>query len=362
MSEPRILLESWSPICDVQAFVEESDTCCYLYLWFHPGKEDGYMKSCWICNVGKAPETEDVEAMKSGMAPAMPKKYICHEEGGIRLNADKLELVWYEEGDAAALFEGDTLLCVIPWWSGYQSFNGYARYAVGTAPYAWELKQAEENLLAHIEKCRAFWDYFETPFWEEVQAQHIRTLECFFGKYEKYYAIDGGNFPPKALITGCKEDVCYGITAGVSLMPMPCVEQYFNEDAGDFRRIEMGFAATKDYQEICMKMYSYLSSIAALPWQEISFLAHGHTVPCNAIEGYAAVWLLNARLLPRMDSPVYEDFFGEKINLLWAVPVTDKEYEWLRSVDTKEALQHLAVPLERLSIFDGKGIFDIASA
>lgn len=31
-SEPVTLLESWSPSCEIQELVEESDTCCYFYL------------------------------------------------------------------------------------------------------------------------------------------------------------------------------------------------------------------------------------------------------------------------------------------------------------------------------------------
>ncbi len=72
-----------------------------------------------------------------------------------------MSIVWFEEGDAAALLEGDTLLCVIPGWSGYQGFHGYSRYAIGTGPCAWELAQAEEVLGKRVAKSRAFWDFCE---------------------------------------------------------------------------------------------------------------------------------------------------------------------------------------------------------
>lgn len=356
MSETHILLEEWSPICAVQAFVEESDTCCYFYLWFHPGKEDGIIKSCWICNTAGAPEQIDVDGMQSGMAPAMPKEFVGHDIDGIRLHKEKLSIVWFEEGDAAALLEGDKLLCVIPGWSDGHNFNGYSRYAVGTTPYAWELTQAEAVLRKRVEKSRDFWNYFEGEYWEEVQNLHVQTLETFYGKYEKYYAIDGGKFPPKALITGQKEGVYYGITAGVSLFPMPKAEQYFGEETPDYRRIELGFAATEEQQEVCMKMYSLLSGISSLPWDEVSFLGHGHTVPCGAIEGFAAVWLLDARLLPQIDAPSYPDFMGEKINLLWSVPLTQQEYEIIREIGTEQMLQRLEGRLDKIHIFDGRGL------
>lgn len=217
MSEPVTLLESWSPSCEIQAFVEESDTCCYFYLWFHPGRDNAHVKSCWICNTGKAPDKIDVDAMENGAAPAMPKEFVKHDAGGIQLNKDALAIVWFEEGDAAALLEEDRLICVIPGWSGYKDFHGYSRYALGTAPYAWELKQAEAVLGERVRKSQNFWNYFEGEYWKSVQQMHMETLESFFGDYEKYFAIDGGKFPSKALITGSKDGVCYGITAGVSL-------------------------------------------------------------------------------------------------------------------------------------------------
>lgn len=357
MSESNIILESWSPVCDIQAFVEESEKCYYFYLWIHPGSEKPYIKSCWICNAAAAPEKIDTEAMKEGLAPAMPKQYISHADGGIRLNPEDLSIVWFEEGDAAALFERERLLCVIPGWSGYKDFNGYSRYAVGMAPYAWELTDAEEVLLKRAEKSREFWDYFEGEYWEDIQQAHIQALEAFFGNYEKYFAIDGETFPPKALVTGEKEGICYGITAGVSLIPMPQVEQYYNEEASDFRRIEIGFAASAAQQDICMKMYSFISAISALPWNEISFLGHGHTIPCDGIEGFSAVWLLNSRLIPEIAAPDYVDFMGDKINQLWVVPLKQEEYETVRELGVDEVLKRMGEDVKRIHIFDGQGKF-----
>lgn len=356
MSDSKIILESLSPVCDIQAFVEENDASYYFYLWVYPGSESAYIKSCWICNSAGAPEEIDLEAMKAGMAPVMPKKYISHPAQGIRLNPEDLSIVWFEEGDAAALFEKERLLCVIPGWSGSQGFNGYSRYAAGMMPYAWELTEAEEVLMKRAEKSRKFWDYFEGEYWEDVQQVHIQTLEAFFGAYEKYYAIDGETFPPKALVTGRKDGICYGITAGVSLIPMPLTEQYY-EEALDYRRIELGFAAVRERQDICIKMYSFLSSLSALPWDEISFLGHGHTIPCNVIEGFSAVWLLNARLIPEIASPDYKDFMGDRVNLLWVVPLTQEEYETVMEFEVEEMLQRIGENVKQLHIFDGKEKF-----
>lgn len=352
--KPVILVGSWSPSCKIQALVEESDISCYFYLWVHPGAENA-VKSCWICNVGEAPEKLETDIMKNGMAPAMPAEYVRHSPKGIRLNKKKLSIVWFEEGDAAALLEGDTLLCVIPGWSGYQGFHGYSRYAIGTGPCAWELAPAEEVLGKRVAKSREFWNFFEGNYWREVQQLHIGILEDFLGKYVQYYAIDGGKFPAKALVSGIRDGVHYGITAGVSLLPMPLVEQFFQEEASDFRRIELGFAATEAQSDICTKMYSYLSSVANIPWQEIVFLGHGHTIDCDVIEGFSTVWLLDSRLLPQIDAPVYPDFMGDKINLLWVVPLKPEELTKLKEIGSEEELKLLEGRLKELPIFDGNG-------
>ena len=94
--------------------------------------------------------------------------------------------------------------------------------------------------------CKKFWNYFDTEYWSEVQESHLKTLDNFFGAYEKYYAIDGGNFPPKALITGRKDGVIYGITAGVSMIPMPKVEMSYQDNYTEYRRMELGFACTEE--------------------------------------------------------------------------------------------------------------------
>lgn len=55
----NILLEELSPFCPIQAFVEEYDDCVYFYLWDYPGEEYARIRSCWVRNYKKAPESLD---------------------------------------------------------------------------------------------------------------------------------------------------------------------------------------------------------------------------------------------------------------------------------------------------------------
>lgn len=359
MNEPTIILEDWSPVCNINAFVEKSDTCYYFYLWINPTTDNPKMKSCWICNTGLAPEAMDVEAMEQGYAPAMPRQYVAHDVNGMELEPEKLHIIWFEEGNAAALLSENEIICVIPGWSGYQGFCGYSKYAKGTAPYAWELTEALEVIGKRVAKSKAFWESFEQDYWDDVQKMHMDSLEKFYGKYEKYYAIDGGKFPPKALVRGSKKGVIYGITAGVSLIPMPHVEEYYGEESME-RRIELGFATIDKHEGLCNLMYSYLSSLSAYPWKEDTFLAHGHTIPFRSIKGYEAVLFINPRVVSGIEMPEYETCMDEKINLLWVVPITKEEYEYALEHDINETLQQVKGDMARLHIFDGVSKFSIA--
>lgn len=355
MGEPKILLEEWSPVCNIQAFVERTDSCCYFYLWVKPGMEDAVMKSCWICNVAAAPKTLDVEGMKQGIAPAMPQEYVLHDPGGMELDAESLKIVWFEEGNAAALLSEDEIICVIPGWGGYKGFPGYSIYMKGTAPCAWELADALPVLAERVGRSKTFWDWFdsEPDYWKVTQGMHMEALERFYGKYETYYAIDNGEFPPKALIRGSKGGVIYGVTAGVSLIPMPEVEMWYGDDYREYRRMELGFAAAAEYEEMCKYMYSFLSSLAAYSWKENTFLGHGHTVPCQRIEGYVALLLVNPRLVPGLEMPEYRPCMEEPVNLLWVVPVTEEEYRFVTEHDIDETLKHVGGDIAKIHIFDG---------
>lgn len=357
MDNSVILLESSSPVCSIQAFVEETDKNCYLYLWFFPGTDKAFIKSCWICNTDKAPDALDVDAMKNGIAPSMPREHVLHDADGIQLDKESLELVWFEEGDGAALLQGEELICVIPGWAGYKGFKGYSAYAAGTTPLAWELTQAFPRFMERVERSRNYWAGFDLDgdYWNAAQKHYLKALTDFYGNYQKYYAIDNGEFPPKALVMGEKNGICYCTTIGMSLLAMPQVEQYF-ENPNDFRRIELGYAVVKEYEGSMQMMLSYLSALTSIPWREISFLGHGHTIPFQGIKGYSAVWLLNAELLENIDTPKFEKLQSDPVNLLWLVPLKEEEYAWIKEHDSEETLRHCKKTHGELIVFDGRGI------
>lgn len=122
MENETIILESRSPVCDIQALVEETEKNCYLYLWFFPGADNAYVKSCWICNTEKVPKELDVDGMKNGITPSMPEEYVLHDANGMHL-----DLIWFE----------------------------------GMTPLAWELTPALALLSERVAKSRDYWASFD---------------------------------------------------------------------------------------------------------------------------------------------------------------------------------------------------------
>lgn len=125
----------------------------------------------------------------------------------------------------------------------------------------------------------------------------------------------------------------------------------YQENADDFSRIELGFACTKEYENYFMPMITELSGVSNILWSNMTCLAHGHTITSNAIDGFAAVWLLNANLLEKGSSPIYELAFGKRVNLLWAIPLTQKEYDCLVKYDMKK-MSSISFG-KNMHIFDG---------
>lgn len=357
---PEVLAESFSPLCNVRAFAEESESCVYFYLQWRSGSGQSRIKSCWVCNTRPAPDEVDKAAMDRGEAPRMPRSGCGHNPEGIHLDKKALSILWLEEGDAAALLEDGKILALIPGWAWREEgFPGYARYAVGTTPFAWTLREAEAALAPRVEKSRAYWNTMEGDYWPALQQQGLEAMEAFFGPHEQYYAIDGGKFPPKALVTGRREGVRYGFTLGVSALCQPVVEQYWSQEPEKHRRMELAFAAREGIPEDrWMAALGRVSGMTNLPWGEITCLGQGHTVACGeSIPGFPALLLLDQRRLEGTAAPDFPPVMGEPVSLLWAIPITQEEYDL--AMESQEAvlpMLYQGAP-EELVIFAGEGKF-----
>ncbi len=329
MQEPRTLLQEVSPDGNLEVAVDQDARVVHLYLRATRNEQFG-LKSCWVRNLAHAPEELDVQAMRTGQPPLLPRRFCVYPEGQPPLEADALEVVWLPEGDGVALFENGELLAVIPGWSGAGGFNGYARDCRGESPLCWEL--GPENVMCRrVDAARRFW-----AEWEQPESPWLRAQDCIMaayagviGQHSRYFAIDGGAWPPRGLaLYECGERV-YLLTVGLSLRPQPVVEMYTDKPE-EVRRIELAACFHRSVPMAVVEDFgSYLSGIAALPWQQITFLGDGHTVGCDVFSEAEKLRSLSAVLLAKQaqgaPALVLPDVGCDRVALLWCIPITDRE-------------------------------------
>jgi hypothetical protein len=289
--------------------------------------------------------------MQSGTPPMMPAAMCAHPEGAAELDGRNLRVVWFEEGDGAALLEGQDVLAAIPPWSGVGGFHGYARDCTQQSPLAWPLKEATA-IFQRIARAEDFWGSWERghAHWATTQDVFLREYERVFGKHKKYWGIDGGKWPPKALASFETDAAVVLLTLGVSIRPMPKVEMTF-QDPSPHRRMELGVAIDRQLitDQTLNNLASYMSAQSNLPWHSYTWVGHGHTVqcePCPVGAGDAAGEKFAAMLLakdppgaPKIAMPAYR---GDPVNLLWMTPITAAEWNVVQQQGSGEVLKRLA--------------------
>jgi hypothetical protein len=340
----RELISEVGPNGNVIAHAEDDDRVVYLYL---RGKERGGLptKAVWVRNRLPAPANLDIAGMEAGEPPLMPAPDCAHPLGAPALDARRLHLVWFPEGNGVALFEGEDLLAVVPPWAGIGGCAGYAKAAIGQARLAWSLDEAT----AIVDRCRAaraYWDEWgqEPGPWPAIQQRQSAALTAAFGPHRHYFALDGGTWPPRGMAWHQTPDAVVLATIGIALRPQPQVEQVV-EDPSGLRRIELGFVLPLGLEDRLVKdVGAYVSAQSALPWRTYSWLGHGHSIPCDvtAPHGYPAVLLADARRLqPHLEVPSWA---GDPVTMLWMVPVTAEELATARDQRSDVVLAGITLP------------------
>lgn len=332
--DSAIVLASVSPNGNIEAYVEQDDRCAYLYL---RGADDAPvrpmfgLRACWVRNLKPAPPSFSAEEMRQGLAPMLPAARCAHPVGAPPLSAEAIRIVWFEEGDAAALLEGDSVLAVIPAWSGQKGFYGYARDCTAETGVAWPLG-ADNILIDRIRAAEEFWHSWHVGNpWKTVQRAAREAIAVEFGEPTNYYAIDGGVWPPQALLRCARGDAVVLVTCGMQLRPQPTVVLY-TEDPRPFRRIELGLAIERRLFELAPdKIMSWLSGQAKYPWQRLSWFGHGHTLPCDSIpsglSGQAFTAMLFLRDPGGAPEIIFPPFRTDPVTLLWLIPISEGERE-----------------------------------
>ncbi len=356
MADEGCLIEMVSPHGSVEAFVSQDDRVAFFYLRGAPESGFGF-KSCWVRNLHPAPIELDVANMRNGIGPMLPAPYCRHPSGAPPLKAADLSVVWFEEGDAAALVEGTEVLAIIPSWSGTGGFDGYARDCVEESPLCWPFPE-DNVLLERISRSQDYWHtWSESPNpWEFVQNAQCDAYAKLIGTHQNYYAIDGGNWPPKAMLRIDRPGVSCLVTVGVSLRAQPSIEQYTG--AEPYRRIELGVAQSSEIAtKSLMPFARYLSGQSALPWTRLTWLGPYHTIPCDAFgpdSVFTSVLLVPAAEdVPAISLPAFR---GDPVSFLWMIPITNSERTFAMDAGGKALLERLkragygAICVERKSV------------
>lgn len=352
--KPKMLIQSTSPICPVEVFAEDDGRTCYFYMRTFPDSRDSEMTACFVCNTTGIENEVSLEQWtedSDGHAPMIPYSQVTHDTAGLTLSPDDLEVVWTMEGSGAGLVCKGELLAFIPDWADQDSFCGYSKYIRGQTDFGWEMTSAKPQLDEIISAGKSFWKQMEGDFWPDFQQSRLDALNEFMGEQDKYFAIDGGKFPPRALVTGEKNGIKYGFTLGMSLLRQPMVECFYQQRTADFSRVELGFACRAEQQSVFMPVLQRMAGAAALPWATISSLGHGHTILLKDIKGFPAAWLINDNLLKESAAPKFAPAFGERVNLLWVVPITEQEYSYLLDYDMEKMFPLRFSP--EITVFDG---------
>ena len=327
--KPEVLMELRSPACPITAIVEQDNQVAYFYLWGDEDSDFG-VKACWIRNLDEAPINADLKQMEEGIPPMLTKAYCRFSEGQIPLQADDLEIVWFEEGDGAALMEKGEVIAIIPSWAGMNGFSGYARDCVAEGDYCWELKSSN-ILLERVRKAKEYWRLWDlevNPF-HMIQPQLLQQYEDNLGKSDQYFAIDGNEWPPRGLFLKKGEIKDVFVTVGLSLLPMPVAEMY-SEDPNEVNRIELGFLLNAGLSQAELNLIgSWISGQAGIPWRRISWLGNGHTVTFNILERTKMTSVVLVKHLNHLPDIQLENYRDSQVNILWMVPITEKERNFI---------------------------------
>lgn len=358
LSDPVVLLFQSSPFGTLDAIVQHDGKSVYFYLnqpqESSPADRPVFgTRACWVRNLQAGPLVLNEDEMKQGISPMLPRTQCVDRDAQLVPSADHLQIVWFEEGNGAALIEtrpdsARKTLAVIPPWSGLEGFHGYAAACAIDSPICSPMPD-NPKLNQRIERAEQFWaqwekqpnemaEFADDPF-AQLQPKILQAYDKKFSNDEapqepKYFAIDGGQFPPRGLIqyeTGT--DIVLA-TVGMSVCPQPAVE-LLTDNPMNYRRIELALRLPTDSTPESIKAVTIqFSGLAAYPWKHFTWFGPGHTcVMHDAAPNCDSALLVHDDQLTQSltDRASFPDFRDDPISLLWLVPITNSDQQQLQN-------------------------------
>jgi hypothetical protein len=333
----QVLLFETSPYGNVDAIVQHDRQSIYFFL--QPRNNEFPLRACWVRNLIPGPFVINQDDLLAGRQVVLPKAYVTSSRTGPLPTPENLSIIWFEEGNAAALVESDSavdstfsiggqkLLAIIPPWSGREGFHGYAAECAMDSPICWPLPK-NPRLMQRLEQAVKFWSSFRQspdPF-RVLRDQLLAAYPALLGvssvdsKKQQYYSINGDRFPPRGLMEYQLADSIALITVGMSLCPQPNVD-LSEPDSQQCRRIELAIKLPVSADaEYLAQARQQLARLAGYPWRNFRWLGVGHTCEVNGVFKNST----SARLV---ESPNQQNqqtglsFLGDPIKLYWLEPV-----------------------------------------
>jgi hypothetical protein len=343
-----VLLDSVSPYGSRRLLVEYDGATTSAYLH----DKSGAIAATWIANHGPAPDSVDMDRIRSGLPPQMPAAHTKNPAGRPPISASALTAVWLEEGDGAGVLEDGRPLAVIPGWADLSKrMPGYSRDVIGQTPFGWSLDDALEGLSQRLDQSAQFWRWrASNGSWALFQQALLGHLLTRLGPGGGYWDVGGG----KAPMVGVSERPAvpkrpYTVlsTVGMSCQRMPVVEQT-GEGAAGRARIELALATTMPSADAA-RIFLWL---AQFPWREVTWLGSGHSIPWYHEPatfplggGNEAVLLIDdPSRLPGPDVPRLDGFrtSNEPVRWLWIVPINERERRLARERNSSSLVTQLA--------------------
>ena len=353
-TEPDAILFETSPFANIDAIVQHDGRVVYFYLNGHTidGQNRFNTRAVWVQNLIEAPYVLDEDEARSGIAPMLPRTCCKQTKPVPMLDPDQLEIVWFEEGNGAALRRKKTAdseaetLAVIPPWSGLEGFHGYAAGCIAESPLCWPMPD-NPKLQQRIESAARFWQACRSddhPF-TDLQPEILAAYDQVFATSQEdekgkpsdthYFSIDGGKFPPRGLVQYPSAGVI--ATVGLSLCPQPAVE-LFVDDPVNYRRIELAIRLTSQQMadsDLVESVSRQLSSLAAYPWRNLTWLGPGHTCGLSGMQTDSQLALLvpDSQISTATSAPAVSlpSFQADPVNLLWLLPITTEQQQQLEA-------------------------------
>lgn len=364
----QVLLSDTSPYGSRRLTVESDGVTTEAYL---RDAADTVIGATWIANHRPAAAGLDLARLNAGLTPMMPAGRTRHPEGRPPLDPKSLEVVWFEEGDGAAVLEAGEPLCVIPAWSDMnRGIPGYTRDVNAQSPFAFPLEQELEEFSTRIEQSRAFWKWCRSEgTWAQFQQSVLGHLLNRLGPGGHYWHDVGRQFRgpgaaqrggrPTAPVVSVSErparpgrDFSVLSTLGMSCQRMPIVELY-EDDVSRYARIELAVATTLPSQ----RAGSIFPWLAQYPWRSVTWFAPGDVVkwyhepktfPLNPPGSDKAPWtgvllLDDPSRLPGPPAPDLSGFTfsGDPVRWLWLVPISDEEYQYAKAEGSNALIRRL---------------------